>query len=163
MLLCESWRERGGIVALRRWLERGTGSSDLNTPCMNVCAVLCCAVCSQLAAARGEMKELREKYLTTIKDLNNALDAAEKAEQRASSAEVETRALQVRAGGGALAAHGRCSSALVSTSGPAVSGRFMGACLLACIQASGAAARHSWPAGGTPCANIMYLPACLPT
>lgn len=92
---------------MTRWQERGTGSFDGTQRPLHE-RVCCCAVClnpkpstlnPQLAAARGEMKELREKYLTTIKDLNNALDAAEKAEQRASSAEVETRALQVRVGG----------------------------------------------------------------
>jgi FtsZ-binding cell division protein ZapB len=50
----------------------------------------------QLAAARGEMKELREKNLKAMQEQIDAMDALEKAEQRASAAEDHMRTLQVR-------------------------------------------------------------------
>lgn len=60
----------------------------------------------QLATARAELKDLREKYLKTLNEQNDALTDVEKAEQRASEAENNMRALQVRvlAGCGVLQA-----------------------------------------------------------
>jgi hypothetical protein len=42
------------------------------------------------------MKDLREKYLKAMQDQHAALEAADKAEQRASAAEIRLREEQVR-------------------------------------------------------------------
>lgn len=55
-----------------------------------------CAPLPQLEGARAEMKDLREKYLKAMQDQHAALEAADKAEQRASAAEIKLREEQVR-------------------------------------------------------------------
>ena len=55
-----------------------------------------CAPSLQLDGARAEMKDLREKYLKAMQDQHAALEAADKAEQRASAAEIKLREEQVR-------------------------------------------------------------------
>lgn len=99
----------------------------------------------QLATARAELKDLREKYLKTLNEQNDALTDVEKAEQRASEAENNMRALQVRVISWVCCVAGMCSRCWLMWPGGVYT-----ICVVVCLPGM-ASGKHEGPTEGLFC------------